>query len=195
MQLTLLALLEHESICKPRWFLRSWEQKIWWAAGAALICSDPGPLHLSCLGTGHWLHLEPQESDPKQPEITNPAVSLARFGKIFIQYCCSFGMREVRLISNYSLFPEGKILHHLGFPQMTNSGRNWIAVIKLKKALCSMSLESLVIELALVETTQLHCSSPVLANLSLSLPHLQYSADKVPEHTHEKKLFIQNEKW
>lgn len=58
-----------------------------------------------------------------------------------------------------------------------------------------MSLESLVIELALVETTQLHCSSPVLANLSLSLPHLQYSADKVPEHTHEKKLFIQNEKW
>lgn len=52
-----------------------------------------------------------------------------------------------------------------------------------------MSLESLVIELALVETTQLDCSWLVLANLSLSLPHLQYSATKVPEHTHEKKLF------
>lgn len=57
-----------------------------------------------------------------------------------------------------------------------------------------MSLESLVIELALVEATQLDCSWLVLANSSLSLPHLQYSATKVPEHIHEKKLFTQNEK-
>lgn len=57
-----------------------------------------------------------------------------------------------------------------------------------------MSLKSLVIELALVETTQLDCSWLVLANLSLSLLHLQYSATKIPEHTHEKKLFTQNEK-
>lgn len=57
-----------------------------------------------------------------------------------------------------------------------------------------MSLESLVIELALVETTQLGSSWLVLANLSLSLPHLQYSATKVPERTHEKKLFTQNKK-
>lgn len=63
-----------------------------------------------------------------------------------------------------------------------------------KKALYSLSLESLVIELALVEATQLDCSWLVLANLSLSLPHLQYSATEVPEYTHEKKLFTQNEK-